>query len=304
MNDHSDGETGADRAPVRPVWRILVFAAFLFFFAGVGGTMAAFVPATSWNWGPLIASTLATVLAGWVTLRWLDRRPAVALGLPPGRFAFIETTTGTAIGAAILAVAAALIVVPGGLVFTGDSGTMGEYAAFLLLTLVYFGIAAAFEEALFRGYPFQVLVEWIGVWPAVLIGSILFAIVHGQNPNVTPLAILNIFLAGVMLSIAYLRTLSLWFATGVHLGWNWMMASVLALPVSGLEFDTPLYDAVPVGAPLWNGGDFGPEGGIASTVILLLAIVGLLRWKRLAPAPVTLAARPLAEPMVRRSGLL
>jgi uncharacterized protein len=43
---------------------------------------------------------------------------------------------------------------------------------------------------------------------------------------VAPLGLANIFLAGVMLAVAYLRTRSLWFATGVHLGWNWTMATL------------------------------------------------------------------------------
>jgi biotin transport system substrate-specific component len=33
---------------------------------------------------------------------------------------------------------------------------------------------------------------------------------------------------------AYLRTLSLWFATALHIGWNWATASLFDLPVSGI----------------------------------------------------------------------
>jgi uncharacterized protein len=156
----------------------------------------------------------------------------------------------------------------------------------LLGSLVFFGIAAAWEEALFRGYPFQVLVEGIGAWPAIVITSALFAWAHGQNPEVTTLALLNIFLAGVLLALAYLRTRSLWFATALHLGWNWAMAFWFDLPVSGLTaFDTPGYSGVAVGPEWWTGGAFGPEAGLAATVVLITGIVWLLRTRRVAVAP-------------------
>jgi uncharacterized protein len=82
--------------------------------------------------------------------------------------------------------------------------------------------------------------------------------------------------------VAYLRTLSLWFATAVHLGWNWAMATLFDLPVSGITaFDTPLYEPVVGGPAWWSGGLFGPEGGVVGTiglrVVALLAAVGAAR---------------------------
>src|SRR5690606_12477457 len=104
--------------------------------------------------------------------------------------------------------------------------------------------------------------------------------------NANAFAVANIFLAGVLLSVAYLRTRSLWFATAVHLGWNWTMASLLDLPVSGLEMlNTPLYEPA-VSGPDWiTGGAFGPEGGLIGLVGfgLALAAVGWLPQFREAP---------------------
>jgi hypothetical protein len=70
-----------------------------------------------------------------------------------------------------------------------------------------------------------------------------------------------------MLSLAVLWTGSLWFASAVHLGWNWATAAVLDLPVSGLDSSTrPSTTAQPVGPAWLTGGEFGPEGGLAGTL--------------------------------------
>jgi hypothetical protein len=289
---------------MRPVWRLAVF--FLaFFLLGASGSLAiSALPRSPLQWGGLVVSTLAALLAGWIVLARLDQRPPGALGFPVGRAAAVQSLTGTAVGGALIGFAVLLLFLSGSASFTSDGGSPRDYLVFLGWTVIFFAIAATFEEALFRGYPFQVLVEWIGVWPAVVVGSALFALVHGQNPSVTPLALLNIFLAGVLLSIAYLRTLSLWFATGVHLGWNWMMAGVLDFPVSGREFDTPIYSGVPDGPDIWTGGAFGPEAGIAGTIVLIAGTLWMMKSRMIRPTPETLSLGPLAEERVRRSGLI
>ena len=40
------------------------------------------------------------------------------------------------------------------------------------------------EELMFRGYPFQRLVEAIGAGGAILVFSVLFGLVHLMNPGV------------------------------------------------------------------------------------------------------------------------
>jgi hypothetical protein len=131
---------------------------------------------------------------------------------------------------------------------------------------------------------------------ATIGASALFAAAHRTNPNVDMFALVNIFLAGVLLSAAYLRTRSLWFATAVHFGWNWSMASLLDLPVSGLAlFDTPLYEPV-VGGPAWlTGGAFGPEGGMAATVAFVLAAFAVWRLPGLDETEEMRALRPLVD---------
>ncbi len=285
---------GVRRRP-GPVLRIVGYFLCFFLLSALGQMAVSVLPRQPLQWASLVATLVAALVAGWVMLSRLDGRPFGALGFALHRGVIGETILGLAFGGALIGVGIVLLLATRSASLVDDGGTAGEYAIFLAWTFLFFAAAAAFEEAIFRGYPYQVLVEWVGPWPATIAASILFAVLHLQNPNITPLAVLNIFLAGVMLSIGYLRTRSLWFATAVHTGWNWTMSSLFDFPVSGLGFDTPLYTGTPTGEDWWTGGEFGPEAGIVGTLVLLAGTIVLARWSRVAPAPRMATLRPLVD---------
>jgi uncharacterized protein len=280
---------------LRPPWRILIFFLFFFLLAAAGSVAISVLPRHPLQWAGLIVMTLAALVAGWILLIRVEARPPGALGFPLHVSAIRETFGGLAIGGALIGAAVLLLLVTGSARFASDGGTVGAYLGFVAWTLLFFGIAAAFEEVIFRGYPFQVLVEWIGAWPATLIASALFSALHAQNPNITALAFVNIFLAGVLLSVAYLKTRSLWFATGVHVGWNWTMASMLDFPVSGLGFDTPLYSGVATGPDWWTGGAFGPEAGVVGTIVAIGGSIWIVASRRIRSHPVNRQLEPIVE---------
>jgi len=281
---------------LRAGWRIAFFFALFIALSIVGQLAASLLPGEILPWAGLLFSTAAALAAGLIVISRLEGRAPGALGFHLNRHAFAEVGGGMAMGALLIALAVALLLITGSAYFVPDDGTPGEYMAVLFRTLIFFWIAAAWEELIFRGYPFQALVDGTGVWPAVLISSLLFAALHGWNPNITWLAMANIFLAGILLALAYLRTRSLWFATALHVGWNWAMASLFDFPVSGLTgFETPLYDVVEAGSDWWTGGAFGPEAGLAGTLVLLAGTAWLLRTKRLRVPQRTQELRPIVD---------
>lgn len=221
---------------------------------------------------------LAALVASWVMLRFVDRRPRDALGFPLGRSVPLELAAGVLAGAVAVGAVVGMLALVGVYRYVPEPGSVAGWLAVAGASLAAFAIPAAAEEAIFRGYALRALAEGPGPLAAVLLTSVAFALLHGGNPAVAPLALLNIFLAGIVLAVAVLRTGTLWFATAVHLGWNWMMAGPLDLPVSGLEaYDPPLYDAVPAPPGWLSGGAFGPEGGLAGTVAACAAL-GLVVW--------------------------
>jgi uncharacterized protein len=271
-----------DDGLVRPLWRIVTFVVWF-------SAALVLLQFAAWRLAPEIGPealgvqgvlALAVALAvGWACLRLLEDRPPSALGFAWTRRTPRELWLGFLIGGASLALAIALLVLLGWIRYAPAPGSALEYVSALGWYLVLLAGPAAAEEAVFRGYPFQVLVAWIGPVLATALASGLFAAAHLGNPEIDAGGLLNIFLAGVLLSVAYLRTRSLWFATAVHLGWNWTMAGPLDMPVSGLDwFPTPLYTPVPHG-PAWvTGGAFGPEGGLVATLAFLLALGAVIRF--------------------------
>lgn len=230
--------------------------------------------AAALNWWTVMPVLVAAFAATWVLAVRIDGRPLSALGLYRGPPGLKELGTGMLAGFAIIGAVILALVTPGWVSWTTPAVTpllTGGVVAFLLLG------AAFTEELLFRGYPFRVLHLRFGPVPAVVATSVAFGLVHGGNPGISPLALVNLTLAGVLLGVAYWRSGSLWFVTGVHFGWNLAMA-VSGLPVSGL--DVPVsgrIEAVVSGPPLWTGGAFGPEGGLVVTFVTALGTAWLWR---------------------------
>jgi hypothetical protein len=145
--------------------------------------------------------------------------------------------------------------------------------------------AAAFEELLFRGYPFQRLVEGWGPWiPAVGL-SLLFGLAHFNNPNATLFSTANTVLAGIWLAVAYLKTRALWLPIGLHFSWNFVMGFVYGVPISGHVLPWKVLQAAP-GGPVWlTGGDYGVEGSILCTGVLVVATVWMVKTDKLRVVP-------------------
>jgi uncharacterized protein len=281
---------------LRAGWRFLLFAVLAWVIGAAGYQLAwRFIPSASLL-DDVLVMLVASLVAGWVMIVFVDHRRPGALGFAADPAAVKDSAFGTGVGCVLLAAAVLLLAMARMARWVADTGSAWEYVAALATSFAFFALAAAAEEAAFRGYAFQALVQGIGAWPAVVGTSALFALAHGGNPGVTPVALANIFLAGVMLGVAYLRTRSLWFATGVHLGWNWTMASLLGFPVSGLnEFDTPLYDVRELGPDGITGGPFGPEAGLAATLVILAGTAWMWRTRRLGESERMMALRPLVD---------
>lgn len=155
----------------------------------------------------------------------------------------------------------------------------------LLGSFLVFFIAAAAEEVMMRGYVQGVLMRsGVHRFVALLIASALFSSIHLFNPNISPFALFNLFLAGVMLGASFLYTRNLWFPIWLHTTWNWMQGSVLGYEISGVQFYPSVLTLSLSENHLLNGGDFGFEGSAICTVLLIIStglIIGYYERKLL-----------------------
>ena len=154
-------------------------------------------------------------------------------------------------------------------------------------TVLLFG--AIGEEMLFRGYAFQLLMGILGRFATILPAAVLFATMHGQNPNATTLGIVNTAGFGVVLGYAVARSRDLWLAIGLHFGWNWTLP-LFGVNLSGFTMGVSGFSMRWKAGELWSGGSYGPEGSILTCGV----IVGLMVY--LAKAPVVQQDSHLLRP--------
>jgi membrane protease YdiL (CAAX protease family) len=200
----------------------------------------------------------------------LDGMGLGSLGFYASAEAVSETGKGFGLGVTLGLVVVGLMAAMGGLQWEAGVGSPAEWVWSGMSGALLLLLPAAAEEAFLRGYPLQALAEVWGRSNAVAVTAFAFGLLHLGNPDAGVLSTANVMIAGVLLGVVYIKTLSLWWATGVHLGWNWAHGFVADVPVSGLEvMDTPMYDSVPMGSPWIGGGSFGPEGSVVATVVVL-----------------------------------
>ena len=119
----------------------------------------------------------------------------------------------------------------------------------------------------------------------------IFATLHSLNDNLSRLAILNLLVFGLFAGLYAMREGSLWGVSALHTAWNWIQGNIFGFNVSGMSAGGGTLLNLAGRGPGWlTGGQFGPEGGIAVTCVLLLGIIILLLWPSGAPkTPVSVA---------------
>ena len=146
-------------------------------------------------------------------------------------------------------------------------------ASQVLLSLLMFMCVALFEEMVFRGYILRNLMYSYHRYLALLLSALIFAGMHGLNPNLSSLSLLNLFLAGLLLGISYIHTRNLWFPIGLHLSLNFFQTH-FGFNVSGQD-SFSVVESFIVEENLVNGGAFGFEGSVLLMYAQILAIVGI-----------------------------
>ena len=145
-----------------------------------------------------------------------------------------------------------------------------------------FVIVALYEEFTFRGYLQFALTQAAGFWPAALLLSIGFGLVHRGNPGESKLGLAGVMLVGLFWCLTLRRTGNLWFAVGMHASFDFGETFLYSAPDSGVVFPGHLSNATLAG-PVWlTGGSAGPEASLCDFVVLLLFFYV---FHRLYPAP-------------------
>ncbi len=272
-----------DEPRLRAGWRLLAQTLLLF-----GLILVLAIPLglltlfTTTDRGFLIVLQAAELLAvtGSILLAriFLDRRSISSLGLKWDRIALIDLTVGTAIPLVMMGMIYWLEWSLGWLTFEGfawDVENPGTVAVNMAGMFLFFILVGWNEELLSRGYHLQTIASGTNRFWGVILSSLIFGLLHIGNPNATWISAAGIFLAGLFMAYAYLRTGQLWLSIGLHIGWNFFEGPVFGFPVSGLNTFHSMHITV-TGPEFWTGGAFGPEAGL---IVLPALLVGtILVW--------------------------
>jgi membrane protease YdiL (CAAX protease family) len=211
---------------------------------------------------------------------------------------------GCAIGAGLVIVSVIPIAILGHLTFR-TTLSLRSFERMVLVVFVVLAGALA-EELMFRGYPFQRLVEATGAARAIVVFSILFGAVHLMNPGSTLWGLVNTIAIGIFLAIAYLRSRALWLPWGFHFAWNLTMGLLIGLPVSGFRLFNIVVHGTATGPKWLTGGSYGIEASAAGALAIAigLLIVWLLPLRPLLPPSRNLPGPSSLQPEVPDSSHL
>ena len=225
-----------------------------------------------------VLQLLAGLGATAIMLRSIDVRPWADVGLARRAARPRPIIEGWCLGGGAIGFACGLLIALGWLrVVPAPAGSSLATGASLTLLLV---IAALGEEVISRGYLFTALRDGLGDWGAIATTSLLFGAAHLFNAGVTAESFAVVTLAGIFLAAVRVVFRSIYASWAAHVAWNWTLAVAFHASVSGIEFDAPDYRTVSSG-PAWiTGGVWGPEGGIAAALGMLIALAYLYRTRR------------------------
>ena len=216
------------------------------------------------------AGMIVTVI---VFCRLLEKRSFRSMGLfrPFAK----EYAIGAGLGLLLFGLYLVFSIALGRLSFLGVSPRFN--LPLVLCLLVGYLVQGFSEEILCRGYFMTSLCRTLPLPVALVVSSLFFSLLHVGNPGVNFLALLNIFLFGILMGIYVIRRGSLWGACAIHSLWNFAEGVLTDFSVSGLTMPASVFSFGTEGASSFIvGGAFGPEGGFAVTFVLTLFVVVLL----------------------------
>jgi len=256
---------------LRPGWGIVFYA--LMFYALQRLTLEL---ASSWDLGASglwsmmlgeLGSLIAAVIPA-VVLARVEHRPWNSYGLPGtqafGRLFWLGGLWGfAAISLLILVLYSSNAFSVGHVVLHG--ARLARFAAFWAAMFLLVGL---FEEFFLRGYSQFTLARGIGFWPAALVLSCLFGLIHLRNGGEQWRGLLAAAFIGLFLCLTLRRTGNLWFAVGFHAAWDWGETFFYSVPDSGMVAPGHLLSSSHHGADWLSGGSVGPEGSVLCFVVI------------------------------------
>ena len=216
------------------------------------------------------------IVTGVALLYWklIEKKPLSEMGLTKH---FGNYFIGAITGVLLLTVSVVAIILTGNIEYHG----VFENADILVIVLLVGGfvVQGATEEILCRGIVLHTLKEKTSLWIAIAVSTIMFVLPHWSSLFAGEtiygvIGVANLVLISIIFSLLTICFKSIWAACGLHSFWNAILYSILGLNLSGNDGTvTAIFNMQSVGENIWNGGVYGIEASIITTVVLTIATV-------------------------------
>ena len=219
----------------------------------------------------MVSQLFGTLFTVWIFQKFVNRESFTSIGLEFSGYKD-DFVSGLLLGIG-------LIVLGFGTLYIFNFLSVASIQFSLIDQLFYlslFAVVSLNEEIAIRGYILQNLSSSFNKYIALVLSSLVFMIMHIGNPNMSAVPLFNLFLAGLLLGVYCIHKNNLWFPIGAHITWNYFQGPVLGFEVSGNDVDSIFIQSLD-GSELITGGEFGFEGSIILTVLMIIGIVYLDR---------------------------
>lgn len=219
---------------------------------------------------PSLLSTIFGTIISIIYCRNIEIRPISSMGVKKEKV-ILHYTTGIVIGIVMMTVITLTSVITG-----VNSISLCDNVRFEIILLYLFGffIQGMSEEFIFRGYLMTTIGGHHSPWLAVAVSSGAFSLAHIFNPGFGVLSCINLFLFGMFASLYMIYSENIWGVCGIHSIWNFMQGNFYGISVSGTGDTESIFRTTAQNSYSWlNGGSFGIEGSIFTTIVLVSGII-------------------------------
>ena len=209
------------------------------------------------------------ILTPVIAWKFIMKRNLSDMGLTPVKKHSKELMIGLLLGIVSITVVFVALLMTGNTMVNSWNPHFSISQLIYLVIFIFVGFA---EEIFSRGFIMSVLRQTKNIAVIYIVSSILFALLHSGNSGIGIVPYINLTLVGVLFAYMFVRSGNLWMCIGYHITWNYFQGYVYGFKVSGT--DSVGIITTSIGQEnIFNGGAFGPEGGLFVTAVILLGFL-------------------------------
>ena len=223
----------------------------------------------------IIYLTAITLILAYIFARKILKRSNLSLGLVDNK-KVLNYGKGILLGFGLLSLIVLILNLSG---FAEITPNLSDFNLKLFLIFVIAWLIQGFEEEfLLRSILMNQLAAGGKIEVAIIANSLIFSIFHLGNTGFSVLALVNVFLMGLVFSLIFYLKDSIYLVGAAHSFWNMTMANIYGITVSGnSSTGVNLFNTKLTGPTIISGGSFGIEGSIVTSLVLLVVLIILIR---------------------------